>query len=1008
MDLRILGPLEVRRGEELLTIPGHKARTLLACLVVNSGHPVSRDRLIDAIWGEFPPRSAVNTLHTYVTHLRGALDLDHEDTHIQRHPNGYALALAEDEVDAWRLESALATARLHIDRRDFRMAVSLLERAIGEWRGPPLEEFLDCEFAVLEAHRLEDLRVTAEQLRAASLLASGEAARAVEILDPLLAELTYREDLWEAYMLGLYRLGRQADSLEAFRRLRRELGEIGLEPSQPLVDLETRILERDPSLLDLGGSEAGPRVGPVPVPRPSDFFVGRASDMEELRQLEAENRLLTLTGIGGVGKSRLALEFIASSESIGRYVDLATISDEGTALTRIAEAFGLTEKTRPQLAELVSDSIGERPVTLLVDNAEHLARPIGPILRDLIGRSDRLRVLVTSREPLGVPGEVAHVVAPLDFGAEPFPSDAELLFLKRSRIEPAGGPDFEAVTSICRAVNGIPAAVEVMAGAARVLSLEELAENLDTLLSDEADRQSLPQILDWSFGAMSHRQRDLFQAASLFVDGFPFDALVQVAGRWADLRGVLDDLGALVDRSLLAVEKGPPTRYRILDVFRQRGVEHLETSRQSDEVRARFVSYFADMATDLEEAFGTERWQPTLNRVDSEEANATEALKLAITDGVVQSAYRIAGPLGRYWRWRGRAIEGVHRLTEVAALEGADDVDRAKVQRELAGLHRTMGDIERSMEHAREALALYDGVGSRPGRADALYDLGLGEIFAGNFSEAENMLEESASIWKELDERSLSSFPMIPLAWLAMLHGEYDKAEAMWTATLARVDTALFPEHSGITFRVAELALAQGQIDRARRIARDALDAALRARYPYHEAGARGVLARIHLELGDSDEAASETELAMEAARGSGNVEGLAQAFLMRGRLALGDDNVPEALRALHGLLSSAGHIAGPLSAATLAGLGARVQMSRGEWDDAAALFAAERSIRSAHSLPLSHPDRVDTEASLALVKQALGEERFAQAFHAGSLITEDRVRAMLAGWFERYPGASS
>ena len=1001
LDLRILGPLEVRIDDDLVTVPGHKARVLLACLIANRGNTVSRDRLIDALWGETPPKSAVNTLHTYITHLRGALGAGATEP-IKTHATGYQLELHADSVDAWRLETAVADARRHQDRREHDLAFVLLDQRLSEWRGPPFEEFLDSDFARTESNRLVELRVTAELLRAEASLESGSPGRAAEFLSPLVHEFPYREELWEILMLALYQSGRQTEALNAFRDLSEVLEEIGLQPSMMLVDLEGRILEGDPSLWHSGQGKAGPRATPAPVPRQPDPLVGRGADLETLRQLSEEHRLITLTGIGGVGKSRLAMAAVPGWGTQDRYVDLAAVSDVETAMARVGEALGISEPSPARIAHWLSNELAESEmITLVVDNVEHLAPLIGTALAEVVSRSDRIQVVSTSREPLGVSGEMTFAVRPLAVDADSFPSDAELLFLKRSQIDPLDEGERDAIRSICHSVNGIPAAVEIAAGASRVLSLVELAENLGALIVEEGGRQSLSSVIDWSLEAMSEQQRHLYMAASLFVDGFTFDALLEVAHPDVGTVAVLEDLKVLVDRSLVVVDRGPGTRYRILDVFRDFGRSRLQSSPHMADVRERFIDYFSNLAVQLEDAFGTGVWQAALERVDADEANMTEALKMAISVTDVTNAYRIAGPMGRYWRWRGRSSEGVQRLAEVSKLEGAEPSLQAKVQRELAGVHRIVGNFIKSMDHARTALEMFTALNDEPGRADALYDQGLAEIFAGRFDAARAPLEESASIWKDLGRPSLSAFPMIPLAWLAMIKGEYESAETMWTSILTNVDTALFPEHSGITFRAAELALFQGQYERARDVAEEALRAARRARYPYHEAGARAVLARVGLVTGDVERATLEVELALEAARESGNVEGLAQASVVKGQIALHDHDLPTALKVLRTWTLAAGHIGGALSAASLAGFGARIEMARGEWRGAARLFAAEQAIREDNDLPAGAHERLSTEQCLDEIQNELDETEFWREWEKGSELTTDDLMSILTAWLD-------
>ncbi len=996
LDIRILGPLEVWRDGRQVTIPGRKARTLLACLVAAAGNTVSRDRLIEAIWGDSPPASAVNTLHTYVTHLRSALDDGADPSAICTHPTGYRLDIAEDQVDAWRLERRLDTARRLTDRREFTQAVDTLDDAVADWRGPALEEFVDFEFAQAEAGRLEDLRYHTEELLVTCLLECGQENRAIELGEQLVEEFPFRERLWQHLMVALYRDGRQADALAAFRRLGDVLSELGLEPGDELIDLESRILEKDPSLhrRDLA---AVVRPTPRPIPRAPTSFVGRRRELEELASLMVESRLVTLTGVGGVGKSRLALEhghaMTARLGIPGRYVDLATTNTPESLIGRLAEAMGIGEVPGQLPLDLIAAHLDQAPLFLVLDNAEELVVPLGRALPDLLGRCSGLQVTVASREPLGVPAEAVFAVGPLDTSTAPRKSDATELFIRRAQLtDPLGGNDLEMVTGICRALDGMPAAIEVVAAASKMLSLAEIGEHLEDVLSGDEERHSIPVVLTWTYRALSPDQQRLFLVASMFPGGFTFDALAEVAGALVDRRRVLQGLAALIDRSLVFLEGGTPSRYRVLDVFRRHALSWLEDDPIAGATYDRFFGYFETMVGDLERSIGTGHWRQALERVDADEANCAHAIDVAVARGATAAAYRIAGPLARYWRWRGRSTEGAGRLMALIQHADAGAKERAKVERELSATMRVLGRFDAARAHGEAALAMSEGLGGRRVEADALYDLGMSMIFAGEFDEAETMLRRAAGVWEVLEERTLIAFPLIPLAWLEMIRGEYDRAETLWASILTDVDLARFPEHSGITFRVAELALAQGQLDRARRVAVEALEAARTARYPYHEAGARVILANVHLESGELESAGDEAERAMAAATESGNAEGASQAMLVVTRLAILRGDGPGALGQMRILTRFARQAGGSLAWVVLAELVAALQVSRGEHRDAAVLYGATATIRSATRLPMGWLDRQRRDRDLESVRVALGETGFDEAYDLGRTWTEEAV----------------
>lgn len=1007
LDVRVLGSFEVRSGTRPVSIPGRKARILLAQLVVARGIVLSRDRLIDGIWGETPPRSAVNTLHTYVTHLRKALgeaDPRPDRTIISTHPNGYRIELDDDEVDAWRLDRAVTQARILIDRRDFPTAVDLLDRAVEEWRGSPLEEF-DADFARAEAARLDELHYQAHELRVDCLLETGEEPRAIGILESITSAFPYREPLWQHLMLALYRVGRQRDALTAYRRLESTLGEIGLEPGRAATELETRILERDPSLLP-PKADVSPAPTARTIPQPVDSFVGRSRELDELSELAAGHRMLTLTGIGGIGKSRLAIELghrlVADRGSEGRYLDLAPLTESQGIAGRIAETFAGAVPAGAEPLRWIVDHVGSTPFLLVVDNAESVPGGIGRAVSHLVEKCPHLQVIVTAREPLGIEQERIYPVLPLDTATAGRRSEATTLFLQRTRrTDSHPEADLPAIDAVARALGGIPAAIEVAAAATSILGVAEILDNLEAVLEGGNGRQGLPAVFEWTYRTLDRSSRRLLHAASLFVDGCTFDALTETAYPTPDPRMALSDLQVVVDRSLLVAEPGTPSRYRMLDVFRYQTHDRVEETTDDDPL-PRFISYFVSMASDLEDSFGTDRWRRALERVDADEANCRRAIDLAVERGDWRSALEIAGPLARYWRWRGRLEEGAERLLGLLDGQGGSEPARAKAEREVAATLRMMGRFGPARDHAERAVEMYEALGSTAGHADALYDMALSMIFSGEFDDAEDLLERASTVWKDLDQPGLAAFPAIPLAWIAAVRGRYDDAEALWTTILSDVDVARFPEHSGITFRLAELALMQGQVERARRVAEDALRSALDAGYPYHEAGARLVLALVRLEEDDLDGAADEARRALSAAEGSGNAEGAAQATVALTRIAALRGDSREARQGMRSITRTVRDVGGALARVVAAELGATVLAAEGRMTDAVMLHGAADAERAAGRLPAGAPDAKRLERELDLARSTLGEAAFRSAFDEGETWTAEDLAGRMRDLFDR------
>ena len=404
MEFRMLGPLEVREGDRSFPLGSPKQRALLALLLLKANRVVPREWLIDQLWGDKPPKTAVANLHVYVSRLRVLLP---EATLLTR-PQGYLLEVERESIDLWRFERLLADARKARPER----ASRLLGEALALWRGPALAEFAREPFGLTEAAPLEELRLDALEERIEADLVLGQAAELIGELEALVAEQPYRERPRRQLMLALYRCGRQADALAAYQDARRELVDVlGIEPGAELKQLERRILAQDATLLP------PPRtLDHTNLPVPATAFLGREHELSELTELLRGNlRLLTLTGPGGSGKTRLALQAAtAVSEHFPDgvwWVPLASLRDPALLLAEVARVLGIDQSGR-ELAEVLGEMLAGKQLLLLLDNAEHLlpdAAAAVALLRDAGGP----KLLVTSRERLQLTGEQVYPVAPL-------------------------------------------------------------------------------------------------------------------------------------------------------------------------------------------------------------------------------------------------------------------------------------------------------------------------------------------------------------------------------------------------------------------------------------------------------------------------------------------------------------------------------------------------------------------------------------------------------------------
>ena len=426
MRFGILGPLEVGDGEGPVRVPGAKERALLADLLVHAGRVVAADRLVEDLWGEQPPGNPANTLQGRVSALRRALGPAGSGLLLTR-PPGYALAVGPEAVDAARFERLVAEAEA-APAGEAPRAARQLEEALGLWRGPALAEFADQPWAQAEAARLEELRLAATEALVELRLAGGGHAGLVGELEGLVAAHPTRERLRGQLMLALYRSGRQADALGAYLQAREVLAEeLGIDPSPELQRLHHQILVQDPALEAAAPGRDQPRHN---LPERLTSLVGREGELRDVAKLVAEHRLVTVTGPGGAGKTSVAVALagrLADGYPDGAWlVALAPLRDPAQLPQAVAVAVGLAEEAAGpdaparSTAERLAAHAADKGILLVLDNCEHLVEACAALARRLLEAGPRLRVLATSREVLGVPGEVVWPIPPL---AVPAPAD---------------------------------------------------------------------------------------------------------------------------------------------------------------------------------------------------------------------------------------------------------------------------------------------------------------------------------------------------------------------------------------------------------------------------------------------------------------------------------------------------------------------------------------------------------------------------------------------------------
>lgn len=588
--LRALGSIAVEVDDCVVDLGGPVPRRFLAALSMAATSPVSDAVLAELVWGEDQPRNASGALRVVASRIRSAFGPAAREL-LPRSMSGYRLAVPPEQTDHGRFTALVADGMRLLAAGDAVRAARSLTEALALWRGEPWPELDHGLAPVAERTRLMELREVAVEELAAARLACGDPATAVADLSEAVIAAPFRERRWELLALGLYRSGRQVQALAELRRVRELLvDELGVEPGPGLRLLEHRMLEQDPGLL-----AESPRVQPdlPPRPRPPEWrplstFLGRDHDMGLLSHLLATERMVSVVGPAGVGKTRLAIEHYATaSASADRwFVRLGDVNDGNAAVTALATALSQVQHSGDPLP-LVCRALSMQPGLLVLDNCEHLVEPVAHLVVRLLAACPDLRVLATSRQPLGVDGEHVLTLDPLPLADGDSDGAAVRLLYDRVRAgRPTWHPsaaDRAAAHDICALLDGLPLAIELAAARERSFGLTGIAAHLrdrrEVLgstphgsLSRHADLQAA---LGWSIDNLGVTDRALLLRLWPFEGGFTWQAAA--ATQPGDLgAGVLAALASLVDRSVVTIDRTESgTRYRLLETVRGycRGVD---------------------------------------------------------------------------------------------------------------------------------------------------------------------------------------------------------------------------------------------------------------------------------------------------------------------------------------------------------------------------------------------------------------------------------------------------
>jgi predicted ATPase/DNA-binding SARP family transcriptional activator len=957
LAIGLFGPFEVLlNGVPLPRLRSRKGQWLLALLALRHGTEVERTWLAGTLWPDSPTIQALASLRKSLNDLRGALGREACRLSAPT-PHTLCLDLTGAEVDVVDFDAAMA----HGD-------IPSLERAVSLRRGPLLEGCTE-EWVFEERQAREQAYLAALETLAAHALSRGELEAAVRSLRLATAADPFRETAHRALMQALASGGNYAAAALVYRELRLLLHrDLNAEPDPESTALFERlraearnraaspppsrgapsgtIAVRPPA--ESGRASASP---PGYIPRPLASLVGREREARAVEAFLESARLVTLTGPGGVGKSRLAIK--VAEDLVEKYpdgvwfVDLGSLWDSALVPRAVARALEVDEEPGCSVTQSLLRSLHPKQLLLVLDTCEHLVEGCACLVEVLLSGSPRLRILATSREALGLPGETAWRVPSLsvpdpgsrlrvepDLASLVSQYEAVQLFVERAvaaaptfTLTPRNAP---AIVQVCQRLDGIPLAIELAAVRVKWLAVEQIAARLGDrfrLLSG-ARRTALPRhqtlraTMDWSYDLLSEAERRLLCRLSVFSGGFTLDAAEAVCAWDADGPCTPDDvlglLGQLVDKSLVTMEEqGGEARYRLLETIREYGAEKLRGDGEDPITRERHRDWFLTLAERAESALRGPDQGPWLERLETEHDNLRAAVEWTLARGEAEVGLRLGGALLRFWLKRDYFREGRERLAGLLALPGAEAPTEARA-RVLTGaglMANNQGDYTAARSCHEESLRIRQALGDRPGIATALNNLGNLALNQGDFTAAGALYEASLSLRREQDDTWNVACLINNLGAVAGYQGDYERAEALFTESLA-----LFQElgiRSGAAVSLSSL----------------------------------GIVAQYQ---GDEARAAARFEESLMIFREVGEKLGIAGC-----------------LEGFAGLAESAG------------------QPQR-----AAQLFGAAASLRDSLGAPVPPAERADYDRRVAATRAALGEQSFAAAWAAGRALTLEQAIA--------------
>lgn len=864
LSIGVLGPLQVVAGGVPVKVGGIKQRTVLAMLALRANREVSRDALIEAVWADDPPSRPAVVLQVYVANLRRILRSADPDPGpgpgtvsgeewIVSHPGGYVLRLGPDELDLLDLRRSIWMGEACAQLADLFGVAKALRHAVELIRGDPFPDLAEVGGCRAEVAEVEEVRLRLVEDLMEVDLTLGRHAVALTEAQVLVAKHPFRERVWASLVLGLYRSDRQADALAACRRARRLFREeLGVDPGEELQQLERAVLRHDPVLRSPVAARERRRLGrPDNLPAAVTALVGREDEVAEVVSLltGADTRLVTVTGHGGIGKTRFALAValrLRGEMTDGVcWVDLADVADVDQVPVAAAAALGVGDRPGSDPVDTASAFLHDRQMLLVLDNFEQVEMA-WPLVVQLLGGAAHLRILVTSRWPLQVRGETEFELPPLRLppagSSVPLPElqrvEAVELFVSRGRAVRRGfAVDMHnagAVTRICRRLDGLPLALELAAAqlgrhspASLLDLLDRGVDRLPASIRDLPNRQqTLHATIAWSCQLLDSPVRDLFEQLGVFAGAPTLDAIQAVCSPGRGSAAVAGLVATLVDHNLLRCERDPSEtpRYSMLQSIREFARHAFAARPDAATLRRRHGQYFLDVGEAQGPLLFGSAQVSALNRLQAEGPDLRGALVWAAgDDGSLEVTYRLVGCLWHFWELNGDVVEA-GRIAETVIGRMSEEPGQipGPAMSGAATLCWLRGRTNEATTLHRRALAAFQDEGHDEGISWSLVCLAVQAIEQDRPSEAITLAERALST-PGASHRT-QACACVALGGIAVYQAQHERAETWHRRSVELARTSGDQWLLGIALlNLADCAEQARSYDTAATLLRDAL-----------------------------------------------------------------------------------------------------------------------------------------------------------------------------------------